>query len=98
LHFARGIGRFWRNDPLGPLGDLNMIGTDTVAERIWNLNPLQPDPTMGMLQSYLADENALSFARIPPNEPHGSTGSLPITRRQTQYNVVDPQSSNAAIS
>lgn len=58
--------RFWRNDPLGRLGGLNMIGTDTVAERIWNMSALQPDPTMGMLQSYFLDANALAFARIPP--------------------------------
>jgi monoamine oxidase len=58
--------RFWRNDPLGSLGGLNMIGTDTPAERIWNMSTLQPDPTMGMLQSYFLDENAIAFARIAP--------------------------------
>jgi monoamine oxidase len=60
--------RFWRNDPLGALGGLNMIGTDTPVERIWNTSPLQPDRAMGMLQSYMFDENALAFARIPPKE------------------------------
>jgi monoamine oxidase len=60
--------RFWRNDPLGALGGLNMVGTDTPAERIWNTSQLQPDPVMGMLQSYMFDENALAFSRIAPNE------------------------------
>jgi monoamine oxidase len=58
--------RFWRNDPLGALGGLNMIGTDTAAERIWNTSQLQPDSTMGMLQSYMFDENALAFSGILP--------------------------------
>jgi monoamine oxidase len=60
--------RFWRKDPLGALGGLNMAGTDTAVERIWNTSQLQPDPVMGMVQSYMFDENALNFARIPPNE------------------------------
>ena len=60
--------RFWRNDPLGALGGLNMVGTDTPAERIWNTSQLQPDPVMGMLQSYMFDENALAFARIASHE------------------------------
>lgn len=34
--------RFWRDDPLGALGGLNMIGTDTAAGRIWNTSWLQP--------------------------------------------------------
>jgi monoamine oxidase len=60
--------RFWRNDPLGALGGLNMVGTDTPAERIWNTSQLQPDPVMGMLQTYMFDENALAFARIAPEQ------------------------------
>ena len=60
--------RFWRTDPLGPLGGLNMIGTDTSAERIWNTSLLQPDPTMGMLHSYMVDEQALAFAATPADE------------------------------
>ena len=60
--------RFWRKDPLGALGGLNMIGTDTPVERIWNTSQLQPDPAMGMLQSYMFDENALAFSRIAPKE------------------------------
>ena len=34
--------RFWRDDPLGTLGGLNMIGTDTSFGRIWNASVLQP--------------------------------------------------------
>jgi monoamine oxidase len=60
--------RFWRNDPLGALGGLNMVGADTPTERIWNTSQLQPDPGMGMLQTYMFDENALAFSRIAPNE------------------------------
>jgi monoamine oxidase len=60
--------RFWRHDPLGELGGLNMVGTDTPVERIWNTSQLQPDRTMGMLQSYMLDEHALVFSRIPPEE------------------------------
>jgi monoamine oxidase len=60
--------RFWRKDPLGALGGLNMVGTDTLAERIWNTSQLQPDPTMGMLQSYMFDENALAFSRLEPKD------------------------------
>jgi monoamine oxidase len=60
--------RFWRDDPLGSLGGLNMVGTDTPVERIWNTSQHQPDPVMGMLQSYMFDENALAFSRISPNQ------------------------------
>jgi monoamine oxidase len=56
--------RFWRDDPLGPLGGLNMIGTDTPAERIWNTSQLQPDPTMGMLHAYMIDRRALDLAAV----------------------------------
>jgi monoamine oxidase len=59
--------RFWQRDPLGRLGGLNMVGTDTPAERIWNTSQLQPDPALGMLQSYFLDRNALAFARIRPD-------------------------------
>jgi monoamine oxidase len=60
--------RFWRNDPLGALGGLNLVGTDTPAERIWNTSQLQPDPVLGMLQTYMFDENALAFSRISPDQ------------------------------
>jgi monoamine oxidase len=60
--------RFWRTDPLGALGGLNMVGTDTPAERIWNTSHLQPNATLGMLQSYMFDENALIFSRLDPHD------------------------------
>lgn len=60
--------RFWRADPIGPLGGLNMIGTDTIAERIWNTSLLQPDPNMGMLHSYMIDRQAQLFAGTPPEQ------------------------------
>jgi monoamine oxidase len=55
---------FWRNDPLGALGGLKMIGTDTIAERIWNTSPGQPGPER-MLHAYLLDNNAESLASAP---------------------------------
>jgi monoamine oxidase len=54
--------RFWQNDPLGPLGGLNLVGTDTTAGRVWNTSSQQPDPTAGMLQAYMFDTEALEFA------------------------------------
>jgi monoamine oxidase len=57
--------RFWRNDPLGALGGLNMVGTDTAVERIWNTSSMQPDAQRGMLHAYMFDQNASDFARIP---------------------------------
>jgi monoamine oxidase len=43
--------RFWRNDRCGPLGGLNLVGTDTAAERIWDISPGQPGP-FGMICAY----------------------------------------------
>jgi monoamine oxidase len=60
--------RFWRDDPLGALGGLNMVGTDTIVERVWNTSLLQPDSTMGMLQSYMFDDHAMAFASLHPHE------------------------------
>jgi monoamine oxidase len=60
--------RFWRNDQLGPLGGLNMVGTDTKLDRIWNTSSLLPDPQRGMLHAYLADPHASEFARIPEQD------------------------------
>ena len=55
---------FWRTDPLGALGGLKMIGTDTAAERIWNTRPGQLG-SEGMLHAYLLDNNAEALASIP---------------------------------
>lgn len=60
--------RFWRNDPLGPLGGLNMVGTDTAADRIWNTSSLQPDPQRGMLHAYMVDPHASDLARVPAQD------------------------------
>lgn len=57
--------RFWQRDPLGRLGGLTMAGTDTNAGRVWNTSQLQPDATMGMLQSYMFDAQAKAFASVP---------------------------------
>lgn len=58
---------FWQDDPLGALGGLNMIGTDTTAERIWNTSSGQPGPEH-MLHAYLFDDNAETLASVPPQE------------------------------
>ncbi|MDQ4009444.1 MAG: FAD-dependent oxidoreductase [Actinomycetota bacterium] len=58
---------FWRNDPLGALGGLKMIGTDTLVERIWNTSVGQPGP-QGMLHAYLIGDNAETLASVPHQE------------------------------
>jgi monoamine oxidase len=60
--------RFWHNDPLGSLGGLNMIGTDTPAGRIWNTSALQPDPQLGMLHAYMLDRQATAFSTLLRDE------------------------------
>jgi monoamine oxidase len=54
--------QFWQEDPLGPLGGLDLMGTDTMAGRIWNTSSQQADPTAGMLHAYMFDTEALEFA------------------------------------
>jgi monoamine oxidase len=53
---------FWQNDPLGPLGGLNLVGTDTMAGRVWNTTSQQADTSTGMLQAYMFDTEAVEFA------------------------------------
>jgi monoamine oxidase len=53
---------FWQRDPLGPLGGLNLVGTDTMAGRVWNTTSQQADPSMGMVHAYMFDTEALEFA------------------------------------
>jgi len=60
--------RFWEQDPLGRLGGLNMVGTDTTWERIWNTSALQPDKKMGMLHVYMFEDHAQALGAIPPAE------------------------------
>jgi monoamine oxidase len=54
--------RFWQDDPLGPLGGLNLVGTDTMAGRVWNTSSQQADPVLGMVHAYMFDTEALEFA------------------------------------
>jgi monoamine oxidase len=54
--------RFWQHDPLGGLGGLDLVATDTMAGRVWNTSSQQPDPTAGMLHAYMFDTEALDFA------------------------------------
>jgi monoamine oxidase len=54
--------RFWEHDPLGRLGGLNLVGTDTMAGRVWNTSSQQPDPRLGMVHAYMFDTEALQFA------------------------------------
>jgi monoamine oxidase len=57
--------RFWTADPLGPLGGLSLVGSDTFAGRIWNTSSQQADPDMGMIQSYMFDVDASAYASLP---------------------------------
>jgi monoamine oxidase len=57
--------RFWTGDPLGTLGGLNLVGTDTFAGRIWNTSAQQADRTMGMIHSYMIDAEASEYASLP---------------------------------
>jgi monoamine oxidase len=57
--------RFWTADPLGPLGGLSLVGSDTFAGRIWNTSSQQADPAMGMIQSYMFDADATKYASLP---------------------------------
>ena len=54
--------RFWERDPLGPLGGLNLVGTDTMAGRVWSTSSQQADPRLGMVHAYMFDTEALEFA------------------------------------
>jgi monoamine oxidase len=57
--------RFWTSDPLGPLGGLNLVGTDGFAGRIWNTSSQQADPTMGMVHAYMFDAQASEYGSLP---------------------------------
>jgi monoamine oxidase len=54
--------RFWERDPLGPLGGLNLVGTDTMAGRVWNTSSQQAHARLGMVHAYMFDTEALEFA------------------------------------
>ena len=70
--------RFWERDPLGRLGGLNLVGTDTMAGRVWNTSSQQADPRLGMVHAYMFDTEALEFAA------HGH-------RRVGRHAPADPQ-------
>lgn len=65
--------RFWEHDPLGPLGGLNLVGSDTKAGRVWNTSSQQADPQLGMIQAYMFDTEALEFAPLGDRR-------VPVTR------------------
>ena len=54
--------RFWENDPVGRLGGLDLVATDTVAGRVWNTTSQQPGGGPGMLHAYMIDTEAQEFA------------------------------------
>lgn len=58
--------RFWEHDPLGRLGGLDLVGTDTMAGRVWNTSSQQRQPGLGMLHAYMFDTEALTFAAHGP--------------------------------
>jgi monoamine oxidase len=57
--------QFWSRDPLGSLGGLSLVGSDTFANRIWNTSSLQADSSLGMIQSYMFDADATEYASLP---------------------------------
>jgi monoamine oxidase len=57
--------RFWASDPVGALGGLNLVGSDTFAGRIWSTSSQQADPTMGMIHAYMIDTDASEYASLP---------------------------------
>jgi monoamine oxidase len=63
-HFQTGV-RFWTSDPLGPLGGLNLVGTDGFAGRIWSTSSQQANPVMGMVHAYMLDVEASEYASLP---------------------------------
>jgi monoamine oxidase len=62
--------RFWEDDPLGPLGGIDILATDTMAGRVWNTSSQQPDQTAGMLHAYMFDTEALEFASYGDQREH----------------------------
>jgi monoamine oxidase len=60
---------FWQHDPLGPLGGIDLVGTDTMAGRVWNTTSQQADPFTGMLQAYMFDTEAVAFASHTSDHP-----------------------------
>lgn len=53
--------RFWESEGLG---GLNLVASDTAFGRIWNTSSQQPDQRMGMLHSYMMDDQATKYAEF----------------------------------
>lgn len=53
-------GQPWRHDPLGRLGGIDLVATDTMAGRVWNTTSQQP--ALAMVHAYMFDTEALDFA------------------------------------
>jgi monoamine oxidase len=68
--------RFWERDPLGRLGGLNLVGTDTMAGRVWNTTSQQADPRLGMVQAYMFDTEALEFAAYGDRRVRATRGLM----------------------
>jgi monoamine oxidase len=58
--------QFWKNDPLGPLGGLNLVSSDTMAGRVWDTSSQQADSRLGMVHSYMFDTQAVQYAALGP--------------------------------
>ncbi|GAB3933858.1 hypothetical protein GCM10029976_041990 [Kribbella albertanoniae] len=54
--------RFWTQDPLGPLGGLNLVASDQPTGRIWNTSSQQQDSKLGMIHAYMLDTDAIDYA------------------------------------
>ncbi|MFE6946664.1 flavin monoamine oxidase family protein [Streptomyces chartreusis] len=65
-YYIQTQSRFWADDRLGPLGGLNLVATDSMLGRIWNTSSQQQDPRLGMLHSYMLDDQAIRFAKLGP--------------------------------
>lgn len=59
-HYVQTRTEFWEHDPLGRLGGLDLVATDTMAGRVWNTSSQQP--RLGMVHAYMFDTEALEFA------------------------------------
>ena len=70
---------FWKRDPLGPLGGLNLVGADTMAGLVWNTSAQQADSSTGMLHSYMFDTEALEFTSHP-RAPSRRCDAAPVSR------------------
>lgn len=88
-HYLQTRNRFWEHDPLGPLGGLNLVVTDSIIARIWNTSSQQPDPRLGMLHSYMIGDQATRFAELGPHRARSLfERALPGIGSQTLHTVT----------